>query len=156
MTTKAEQTATKNAAPSFPKGIAVAADVLADVDLKDNDDRFTVVVAKAAQDGGGTGGGTGEDGPTLLGTGGSIGAALEALPEVFWVTYGDTLLEVPMADVERTLANWGTSHALGRIAQVDEVAAAISFLCSPRASFITGIDLRVDGGLTAALPVPLR
>ncbi len=57
--------------------------------------------------------------------------------------------------IERTLTNWGTSHALGRIATVDEVAAAISFLCSPRASFITGIDLRVDGGLTAALPVPL-
>jgi NAD(P)-dependent dehydrogenase (short-subunit alcohol dehydrogenase family) len=57
--------------------------------------------------------------------------------------------------VERTLANWGTSHALGRIATIDEVAAAISFLCSPRASFITGVDLRVDGGLLAALPVPL-
>jgi NAD(P)-dependent dehydrogenase (short-subunit alcohol dehydrogenase family) len=57
--------------------------------------------------------------------------------------------------VESTLANWGTSHALGRIATAEEVAAAISFLASPRASFITGVDLRVDGGLLAALPVPL-
>jgi NAD(P)-dependent dehydrogenase (short-subunit alcohol dehydrogenase family) len=65
--------------------------------------------------------------------------------------FGDGTAE----SVERTLANWGTSHALRRIAKVHEVAAAISFLCSPRASFITGVDLRVDGGLTAALPVPL-
>jgi NAD(P)-dependent dehydrogenase (short-subunit alcohol dehydrogenase family) len=57
--------------------------------------------------------------------------------------------------IERTLANWGSSHALGRIAQVEEIGSAISYLCSPRASFITGIDLKVDGGLTAALPVPL-
>ena len=59
------------------------------------------------------------------------------------------------AGVEATLATWGTSHALGRIATAGEVAAAISFLASPRASFITGVDLRVDGGLLAALPVPL-
>lgn len=59
------------------------------------------------------------------------------------------------AALESTLANWGTSHALGRIATAVEVATAISFLASPRASFITGIDLRVDGGLLAALPMPL-
>ena len=41
------------------------------------------------------------DGPQLLGTGGAIQRALPDLPERFWVTYGDTLLDVPMEAVER-------------------------------------------------------
>ena len=41
-----------------------------------------------------------EDGPELLGTGGAIRRALEQLPDRFWVTYGDTLLDVPMQSVE--------------------------------------------------------
>jgi len=36
---------------------------------------------------------------------------------------------------------------LGRFGTVDEVAAAINFLCSPEASYITGQILGVDGGL---------
>jgi len=35
---------------------------------------------------------------------------------------------------------------LGRIGETDEVAHAIVFLASPQASFITGVDLYVDGG----------
>jgi len=35
---------------------------------------------------------------------------------------------------------------LGRIGRVDEVAHAVVFLCSPLASYITGADLRIDGG----------
>jgi uncharacterized repeat protein (TIGR01451 family) len=90
--TAAEQMAAKKAAPSFPRGIAVAADVLADVDLKDNDDRFTVVVAKATQDDAGAGGGNGDDGPTLPITGPAIisvagtGAALTAVGVLLLVT----------------------------------------------------------------------
>ena len=41
-----------------------------------------------------------EDGPELLGTGGAIRRALDGLPDRFWVTYGDTLLDVPMERVE--------------------------------------------------------
>ncbi|WP_433497980.1 SDR family NAD(P)-dependent oxidoreductase [Sphaerimonospora sp. CA-214678] len=37
---------------------------------------------------------------------------------------------------------------LGRAAQPDEVARVIRFLTSPDASYITGAELRVDGGLT--------
>ena len=44
-----------------------------------------------------------DEGHELLGTGGAIARALPHLADPFWVTYGDTLLEVPMADVERSL-----------------------------------------------------
>jgi NAD(P)-dependent dehydrogenase (short-subunit alcohol dehydrogenase family) len=40
---------------------------------------------------------------------------------------------------------------LGRIGHVDEVAHAVVFLCSPLASYITGADLRIDGGVVPAL-----
>ncbi len=33
----------------------------------------------------------------------------------------------------------------------DDIAAAVMFLCSDRAAFISGCDLRVDGGLVAAI-----
>jgi len=57
--------------------------------------------------------------------------------------------------VERTVANWGSAHALGRVATIDEVGAVISFLASPRASFVTGTDIRVDGGLLARIAAAL-
>jgi NAD(P)-dependent dehydrogenase (short-subunit alcohol dehydrogenase family) len=37
---------------------------------------------------------------------------------------------------------------LGRWGQADDIAAAVEFLVSPAASFITGTDLRIDGGIT--------
>jgi 3-oxoacyl-[acyl-carrier protein] reductase len=36
---------------------------------------------------------------------------------------------------------------LGRIGQTKEVAAAVTFLCSDEASYITGQALRVNGGM---------
>lgn len=57
--------------------------------------------------------------------------------------------------VEETLEDWGRMHPLGRVARPEEVAEVIAFLASARASFITGGDYKVDGGMLAALGVRL-
>lgn len=48
------------------------------------------------------------------------------------------------------IENWGKQHPLGRVGKPEEVAAAILFLLSDDASFITGTSLVVDGGVCAS------
>jgi len=38
-------------------------------------------------------------------------------------------------------------HPIGRVGKSEEVATAVAFLCSDEASFITGIQMPVDGGM---------
>ena len=59
------------------------------------------------------------------------------------------ILEGIVEDSRQTLARYGHVHALGRVAQPDEIAEAIAFLASPAASFITGALVMADGGYTA-------
>lgn len=47
---------------------------------------------------------------------------------------------------------WGRFHLLRRLGEPEEVARAITFLCSSDASFITGAELPVDGGYLAMGP----
>jgi NAD(P)-dependent dehydrogenase (short-subunit alcohol dehydrogenase family) len=42
-----------------------------------------------------------------------------------------------------------TFHPIGRLGRVEEVAEAVLWLCSERASFVTGHSLIIDGGFTA-------
>ncbi len=40
------------------------------------------------------------------------------------------------------------SRFAGRVGRPEDIAAAVMFLCSPEAAFITGQNLVVDGGMT--------
>ena len=50
---------------------------------------------------------------------------------------------------EEALRDGGSRHILGRFAEAGEIAAAIAFLASDDASFLTGTCLMADGGYTA-------
>jgi NAD(P)-dependent dehydrogenase (short-subunit alcohol dehydrogenase family) len=53
------------------------------------------------------------------------------------------------SDPER-IEQLGKTTLLGRAAEGAEIAEVIAFLASPRASYITGARVPVDGGRTAA------
>lgn len=75
-----------------------------------------------------------------------------------WAQYGITVNAVAPTFVETELAAqtlnrpgvreyWERTIPLGRLATTADVAAAVRYLVSPEASFITGEVLSVDGGL---------
>ena len=58
------------------------------------------------------------------------------------------LLEKQLETYGGSREEMGDWYPLGRIGQAEEVAEAIAFLISQKSSFITGVALPVDGGLT--------
>jgi len=59
------------------------------------------------------------------------------------------------ATQDEVIQQWGLAHPLGRVGQPEDVGDMIAFLCSPKASFCTGAEFKVDGGLLAKLGVIL-
>ncbi|WP_258115326.1 SDR family NAD(P)-dependent oxidoreductase [Levilactobacillus yiduensis] len=64
------------------------------------------------------------------------------------------LIETEMADYASDVyaapkTDLGKMHPLGRLGKASEVAATVAFLASDDASFITGAEIPVDGGVTA-------
>jgi len=50
-------------------------------------------------------------------------------------------------DRDTLMSRWAAMHPIGRIGQPEEVATAIVYLASDESSFVTGMLLRVDGGM---------
>ena len=48
---------------------------------------------------------------------------------------------------EEAPAQFATQIPMGRRGMPEEIAAAVAFLASDESSFITGVDLAVDGGM---------
>jgi 3-oxoacyl-[acyl-carrier protein] reductase len=63
-----------------------------------------------------------------------------------FVTNLPPFLEMPFEKIEKILAKkWNVS--VGRLGKPEDLAAAITFISSPLASFITGTNFRIDGGM---------
>lgn len=54
--------------------------------------------------------------------------------------------------LEQALARQAQEIPMKRMAEPEEIAAAVAFLCSEQAAYITGQSLLVDGGLSAGIP----
>jgi len=60
-------------------------------------------------------------------------------PAFVQTSFMDSLAALPTETI-------ATSYPLGRVGEIEDVAHAAAFLLSPRAGWITGVTLRVDGG----------
>jgi NAD(P)-dependent dehydrogenase (short-subunit alcohol dehydrogenase family) len=82
-------------------------------------------------------------------------AAIEYAPQGLRVNaVAPAVIRTPMAqrlflDDPETARHVTALHPLGRIGEAEEVAAAVLWLCSDAASFVTGQTLAIDGGFVA-------
>jgi NAD(P)-dependent dehydrogenase (short-subunit alcohol dehydrogenase family) len=59
--------------------------------------------------------------------------------------------DAPWEEIERAVLPMFAQVPLGRVGRLDEIAAAVAFLASPVAGYITGVNLRIDGGLSPVI-----
>ena len=84
---------------------------------------------------------------------GRRGARINSIsPGIISTPMGQQELASPVGDGMRAMI---AASATGRLGTPDDIASATAFLLGPEASFITGTDLLVDGGVIAAMrPAP--
>ncbi|MEX0600277.1 MAG: SDR family oxidoreductase, partial [Rhodothermales bacterium] len=98
----------------------------------------------------------------LLGLTRSI--AVDYAPDVRCVAVCPGTVDTPLLrwavseweDPESMMDDVRAMHLLGRIAQPEEIARFIAFLASDEASFVTGHEYRIDGGLGVKVGGTLR
>ena len=66
----------------------------------------------------------------------------------------DTPIIAGIKEVPGLWERWSDAVPMGRFSRPEEIAAAVAFLASGDASYITGVALAVDGGLMAATGQP--
>ena len=90
---------------------------------------------------------------------GATKAALTSLARSWAAEYGPAGIRVNAISPGPVYTNaakrelfdvWGKTTPLGRAGEPQEIAEVIGFLASPRAGYITGTNVAVDGGSTAA------
>ncbi len=59
--------------------------------------------------------------------------------------------DAPWREIEESVLPLFPQVPVGRVGTLEEIADAICFLVSPRASYITGANLRLDGGMWPGL-----
>jgi 3-oxoacyl-[acyl-carrier protein] reductase len=59
--------------------------------------------------------------------------------------------DAPWAEIEQAVLPLFAQVPMGRVGTLEEIADAVAFLVSPRAGYITGANLRLDGGLWPGL-----
>jgi NAD(P)-dependent dehydrogenase (short-subunit alcohol dehydrogenase family) len=80
---------------------------------------------------------------------GERGARINSIsPGIISTPMGQEELASPLGDGMRVMI---AASATGRVGTPDDIAAAAEFLLGPHASFVTGTDLLVDGGVVAAM-----
>ena len=68
-----------------------------------------------------------------------------------WTTRADKLAAERNSTREAILQEFTRDIPLGRFAQAEEIAVMIAWLGSPRAGYVTGQTIGVDGGITRGL-----
>ena len=90
--------------------------------------------------------------PAGRGTWGGRQARINSIsPGIISTPMGEEELAGPHGEGMRQMV---AASAAGRTGTPEEIAAATAFLLGPAASFVTGTDLLVDGGMVAALLTP--